>query len=158
MKYRQGYVSNSSSSSFIIGIGVVADEKKFQEACKNQNLSIDDKQYNSVKIKPLSQILADATEGGWYDYPRIQDTKLVIESFRGDEATLDFSTLDGDTLIAYMDVTGELDGDSDFYVEDCWDMQYDLSPTENDMKKMSVFSKENGIINSSTIAGAGRDG
>lgn len=159
MKIRSGFVSNSSSSSFILGIGIVADEEKFRQACKDVGLSFDEHAgwRNEVAIKPLSQILADAAESSW-SVPEVRGTKLVIESFTYNEVSLDFSDLDGNTLIAYMDSTGELDGDYAFSDEDGWEMNYDRSPTDNDCEKMSVFSESCGIKNGDTVGGAGRDG
>jgi len=160
MKVRSGFVSNSSSSSFILGIGIVEDEAKFREACKDSGLAFGDEASwrNEVTIKPLSQILADAAESSW-STPEVRGTKLVIESFTYAEVSLDFSELDGDTLIAYMDTTGELDGDHDFYdSEDDWEPDYDRSPTDNDYEKMSVFSEACGIKDGETTGGAGRNG
>jgi len=158
MKVRSGFVSNSSSSSFILGIGIVDDEAKFREACKDVGLTVnEDKWGDNVHIKSLSQILADAAENSW-SIPEVRNNKLVIESFMYDEVSLDYSELDGDTLIAFMDITGELDSDHDFYDGDDWEPNYDRSPTDHDYEKMSAFDAGSGIKNGETAGGAGRNG
>jgi len=69
---------------------------------------------------------------------------------------LDYSNMNKDTMIATMDMVGELDGDNSFWNGD--EYNYDKSPTNKDCDKMSVFTKENASKMSQVFGGAGRDG
>jgi hypothetical protein len=148
MKTRSGFVSNSSSSSFIIGIGIVEDEEKFKAACKEQGFDMD-KRWPDIEVKSL----ADWREDGW------SGSSMRVESFSCAEVSLDISELTEETLIAVMDTGGELDGDYDFMDEDDeWpEADYDLSPTDQDYDKMSVFHGSS-VRNGETCGGAGRNG
>jgi len=154
MKRRDGFVSNSSSSSFIIGIGVVTDLGKFKSACKKKGLSINDK-WDGVSIEKLSKIISNSNE---YGSPKVVGSKekLIIYSFNDISVELDYSNMNKDTMIATMDMVGELDDDNSFWNGD--EYNYDKSPTDEDCDKMSIFTKENGIKVSQVFGGAGRNG
>jgi len=156
MKTRQGFVSNSSASSFIIGIGVVEDEDKFRQACADVKLPLDGK-WDSVYIKTLSEILADAAESSWAE-PLVRGTRIEVEAFDGSTVSLDYSELDGDTKIAVMEMSGELDDDYSFWNDEYGEYNFDKSPTDSDYEKMSVFSESCGIKKGMATGGAGRNG
>lgn len=155
MKIRSGFVSNSSSSSFIIGIGVVADEDKLNEL-KTKAFKGSD-----IVVTPLVQLLADIGEQysrWWWDSPRIKNNKIEIESFRGDIVSLDITNVDPNAKIAYVDTSGELTDDSDFYTDpDGWDLDYDLSPTVSDQTLIDVFYSD-AVTSGDASGGAARNG
>ena len=58
MKIRNGFVSNSSSSSFMIGIGVVKNEKKLNEYMKKNNLEIGTGRWDDkLHINTIAELL-----------------------------------------------------------------------------------------------------
>jgi len=52
MKHRQGYVSNSSSSSYMIGIGKVVDREKLESFIQSEGISFNDN-FNVFKVSDI---------------------------------------------------------------------------------------------------------
>lgn len=153
MKIRSGFVSNSSSSSFIIGIGQVTDRAVFEAACKERNIDI----CGDVQLMTIGEI----RENRPYEIDSITEDRLTVESWMYSTVSLNHTDLPDDALIAVMQMTGELDGDYAFSDDDDdgWgDMNYDLSPTDEDHTKMEVFSEACGVKNGDATGGAGRNG
>lgn len=84
MKMRNGFVSNSSSSSFIMGLGVVADLVKFEQWMKGKTAN--------YTIMPLSEL---EKQTGWFDGPSIHGTQLEIENC-GYVASIDIKNINTD--------------------------------------------------------------
>lgn len=55
MKIRSGFVSNSSSSSFIVGIGKILDRRKFDTYLKNNGIQIDGNNFFISNLNEISQ-------------------------------------------------------------------------------------------------------
>jgi len=94
MKTRNGFVSNSSSSSFIIAVGKVIDKEKVESFLD----SCDMKDSYFISIEKLSGMTTLA-------YPtNINDERIVIESFEGSSVELDRSLLkeDDEVLVIYI--------------------------------------------------------
>lgn len=149
MKERHGFVSNSSSSSFIIGIanatqagrddvGEVFDDSRleFNKWYNTFVTGLGEKNEGWIKVKPL--------EDGTY--------RLTVDSFND----LDVSCIakNGDKIVA-LDYAGN-EGDSSFMVDD-YDLDYDIGLDffEEDIQKQYDLINE---LGGQTYYGAARNG
>jgi hypothetical protein len=141
MKIRNGFVSNSSSSSFIIGIARVSDEEKLNKYIKDNNIS-------NVDIVDLDYI-----KKAW-DI-NIRNNSISLESFMTDVTTKIISDDDKFILLDY--IGGD---DSDFWNGDYYDYDIDLTFFDyNLIKAYDLFNKKNiGIVDADSTYGAGRNG
>ena len=141
MKIRNGFVSNSSSSSFIIAIARVVDEDKLNTYIKKNNIT-------NVEIEAIGDIKH------WYNI-NIKDNKIKLESFMSDvETTFKDET---DKVVIFDDAFGD---DDDFWNGDDYDYDIDLDFfTEKIINTFEMFNKKDiGIEDSDYTYGAGRDG
>ena len=141
MKIRNGFVSNSSSSSFIIGIARITNEKKLREYIERNNIT-------NVNIIDLENI-----KNSWE--LNIRDNKVYLESFVSDIST----TIKNDTdKFVYLDSYSG--NDSDFWNGDEYDYDIDLDFFDSDeIPAYELFHMKNiGIVDADTSYGAGRDG
>jgi len=131
-KIRTGFVSNSSSSSFIIGIAKVT------------NLALAEK---SIKDAPYS-----------FDIVEVQDERdLVVESFNGDEVSLTWDdVLSGDHVLL-IDHCGN-EGDQYFIMDDDSDFNYDIDYEDCNEGVRNIIDNLMGIEKLSISYGAGRNG
>lgn len=147
MKKRLGFVSNSSSSSFIICVAKVTDEKKLRNYLTKKGIKIGEG-YEDLHLDTVENLSKN-----WSF--RIKDNKLYLESFMNDVRT-EFESMDDKIL--YYDIVGG--DDSDFWDGYYYDYDIDLnffSTEEIDI--YNIFSKKDiGIENSDTSYGAGRNG
>jgi S-adenosylmethionine:tRNA-ribosyltransferase-isomerase (queuine synthetase) len=153
MKIRNGFVSNSSSSSFIVGIGKINDYSKFEKYIKENNISLD----YDVKVVTMS----DIWEGKSY-ITSVQGNNIIVESFQTD-ARIPIKEYIGTELFFIVDKCNN-EGDNYFTHGDDWDLDYDIDLSffdESDRKLYEAFfSKESGIDieNANAYYGAGRNG
>jgi hypothetical protein len=144
MKIRAGFVSNSSSSSFMVGIAIIEDEKKF----------------NKLKEKYGEIAVFDPDNYNSYEIQKKGDTVLV-------ETPVNYSTTlsvkPADKKVAYFSI-GNDEGDSCFYEDDGSDwpeLNYDIDLdffNERQINLYEDFSEKNGLSNIDKIYGAGRNG
>jgi len=135
MKIRNGFVSNSSSSSFVIGVGLLKDKKAERSL--------------NVCYCTKHEVLKN------WNYNESSDM-VKIESFNGEEVVLnDISKLSGDDVIIIADMYG--DGEK-FWDEEYEEYNYDNISEEDldeDQQEAIKILVEN---NCDYIIGAGRDG
>jgi len=154
MKIRNGFVSNSSSSSFIISIGKIVDDNKFEKYCKNNDIKLDD---DIFKVK-LNDIKEDV-HGHWNVSYNDKKECVKVSSFQS-EVSLYISD-DNDEYFV-IDHRG-CEGDNSF--EDKYGgTDYDItmkhfSKNINNAKR-AFKDVDSGIdVNTSECSfGAGRDG
>jgi hypothetical protein len=151
MKIRNGFVSNSSSSSFIIGIAKINDINKLRKYMEDKNIKDD------YDLTILSKM--DILDNKPWQID-IRNGKASIESFIGTDVKIDIENLSPlDTMLTYY-FTGH--GDSDFWNGDEYDYDIDMTIfSENERKIYNMFKdKDSGLdIQTSEVNyGAGRNG
>lgn len=151
-KFRNGWVSNSSSSSFIIGIGVIKDEAKIRKSLKN----CDEYDYKIEKVSELP------TKIGWDNYGYNPETGIVRNvACVNSEPDITLKIEDPESLVLIVNV-GNNEGDSDFVDEDYWcnydKVDYDWFSSDQ-QKLMDILGDEDLISKTSGYyLGADRNG
>ena len=158
MKRRQGFVSNSSSSSFIINIVKVTDEEKFLENAARYGVTEDN--YDLTIIRGVVDY-CENHQGGW-DTPF--DGGDYAGSYFSESQALDIWKDDHEAILAVYEECGG--DDSDFVV---YDSNGDYSHTDYDQVDLDWFdsfsqhlygntNEEEGFENIYSHYGAGRNG
>ena len=137
MKIRNGFVSNSSSSSFIIGIAAVADVDTCKKYLEENNIKTDG--YDDPKLVQFKDIKKNRP----YDIEETMDKEITIESFDYSTVSINVDKLDDDDYILYYSYAGN-EGDSRFYTGDdyCGDLNYDIDYdffSKKEKASMSMF-------------------
>jgi hypothetical protein len=131
MKIRNGFVSNSSSSSFLIGVAKIKNLKKVESIIKDY--------YYDFKIEEFKG-----------DY-------ISVESFRGDELSIGNDKLDIGDKVLIIDYCG-YEGDDYFMVNDD-DMDYYIDINDINPHFISIINKIGKYVEHlDFICGAGRNG
>ena len=132
MKKRNGFVSNSSSSSFIIGIGKIKDETEVVKVLKEF------KDEHCVEVLIHTHGLNSS-----FDKYGVGESSLDfynVEAYVNScpKVSLDKSKLkDGDKVL--MVSVGNNEGDSDFWNEATGDMEYDIDESYYDSGQQKIF-------------------
>jgi hypothetical protein len=157
MKIRNGFVSNSSSSSFIVAIAKVVDEAKVNSWLKS--LKINKYDYAIVKVSDVKLAAKDC-----YDSLIKTKNEVIISSFQSD-ARISLDNLTESDKILFINVinnegdSGRFSGcDEDGEYSDI-DYDIDLDYFEDDQIKLyKGLSENNGLANIDKRYGAGRNG
>jgi len=159
MKIRTGFVSNSSSSSFIVGIGVVTNFKKFNDWVEK----LDPEDAEDIR-------LVDVNEERKRNYRDLDEnsTNYSVEEPTNYGGTVSMNKEEYEKIATKRpdDIVvmclGNNEGDSEFYTDgddyECnWDIDLDWF-SESQQAMFEGFSEDNGIYLVDKTYGAGRNG
>lgn len=170
MKIRSGFVSNSSSSSFMGGIGVVVDFEKFEKWLnKMQSLGFNKNDIRS--LDPMKESYGEVRAGygdTWSIYmPINSEPSLSIERSElnvnyeksVDKKAKDFLLDRHNNNLAFF-IIGNDEGDSMFGMDGDLDYDIDLDffPDEQQQLYKEFGSDESGVKSVDKTFGAGRNG
>ena len=159
MKVRLGFVGNSSSSSFIIGLAKVVNIKAAQKEVSDQCLSV--YKLNWEGFITLGEPLLP--ENNWWDNVAVKRTsaaaELTIDSFTGAEVRLTVTPETNYIIVVAYD--GD-EGDGEFWDKRKDEMKYNItesffdgSPRE---RALEVLRDKDICTDSMRAFGAGRNG
>jgi hypothetical protein len=154
MKIRNGFVSNSSSSSFIVGIAKIEDKEKFDKYIADNNVILDN--YNNFIIS-----YKDINESKLYDVRNFKNN-ISVDSFQTSASIFSDDFKDDDMFFITNIMNNE--GDDMFYSNDEYDLDYDIDITSFDKNQQQIynifFDEKTGIDITKSVAyyGAGRNG
>jgi len=140
MKIRNGFVSNSSSSSFMLGIAIIEDMGKFQ------------KWFSSLTSKRDTEIILASTF--------LKDSSIIQEHNFQSDVNIPLSTIKDDTLLFILNIVNN-EGDSAFYDKYGYDLNYDIDLDFFDPADAEIYNgmiEENGLTQIDKTYGAARNG
>jgi len=155
MKIRQGFVSNSSASSFIIGIAKIIDIDKFRSYLANKSINAG----YDINIVSKCEL---TTEKPWN--LSVYNDRASVESFSSNTVTLDLSKLSPLDSFVTFDFAGNEDDGAFLNNPEDWELDYDIDLgffNDNERKLYNMFSDEDSGLDISTSQvsyGAGRNG
>jgi len=140
MKIRNGFVSNSSSSSFIIGVAEVTDVDKLKKYAEDNNLNLEENMslttYKEFREKDRRE----------WELEKIKGNQIIVESFSYDRVYINTEKLKDDTqILVYIFFGNEgdsyfyEDNDSDYDNELNYDIDYDFF-NEEQKKEFDIFT------------------
>jgi hypothetical protein len=154
MKIRNGFVSNSSSSSFIVGVAKINDYNEFEKYLENNNIKLN----YEVKVMTLSNI----KESNSYDM-HVNNDRIYVDSFQTD-VSLNIKDCKDEDLFLIVNICNN-EGDSYFMTsDDDYDIDYDIDMSFFDIHDSKVYdafyNEESGLdlSKSEVYYGAGRNG
>jgi len=160
MKQRHGFVSNSSSSSFLLGIAIIEDGDKFDKWWKE----INSKSYSSygVSITTVHDISKGNDNYFGDGETKVKDGVVEVDCFRGDTVSLSIdgrSPADRVLIVNISNNEGDCSWPTDSYGSP--DHDIDLDFLGSDQVKIHdgiLAGKENGLADGQVTFGAARNG
>lgn len=158
MKTRNGFVSNSSSSSFIVGIGKVVDQNRLHKFMTSNKIKFDKYNFYTVKVSDLDD------KKNCYSI-RTNGDSIVVESFQNNAMIKKDGLNPDDTLVVANIINNEGDTGVFEYDESNWGgINYDIDLdhfSEEQQTIYTLFFNDNSGIDSKTSDasfGAARNG
>lgn len=154
MKIRNGFVSNSSSSSFIVGIARVTDLDKLNAYVASKGLAFDKFDFKVTTLREIKECNRYGVI--------ISGDKVVVESFR-DSSSISMKGMADSDLLLFCNISND-EGDEAFwdYGEDTVDYNIDLDWFDNVQQEMyDIFLASDAGIDTKTAQvsyGAARNG
>jgi len=152
MRRHRVFVSNSSSSSFIIGVGKIKEIDKFRKHLESKKISLE------CRIFTTSEILE---QKHWFT-PEIKDSKIIVTAAVNDPVKVT-TPLDSTKEEYFFIVNeGNNEGDTVFWNPETEDLEWDKvneSWFAGEQKEMIEILKNRDLLNSvSYKVGAQRNG
>ena len=141
MKIRNGFVSNSSSSSFIIGLAIIKDRELFDNWVSSNKI-------NDIKIIKISELKND------WDIS-ISDNDICLSTFTCSSVNTKYDNIDD--YVAIVDICNN-EGDESFGEDGD---EYDIDESffiQEQQEILNGFNESNGLTNIDITYGAGRNG
>lgn len=169
MKYRQGFVSNSSSSSFMGGIGIIKDFEKFEK----WKASFDRWDRESITVYDEEESWHDVFDSaGMFSVsmpvnsePEVSISKKEIEKHQNNipiDTQAKNKLLGNDYSNVVYFIIGNDEGDNAFLNDERDDLNYDidLDHFDNDQQRLykEFGSDKSGIVCGDKMFGADRNG
>jgi len=145
MKIRNGFVSNSSSSSFIINIGIVKNEEKFNKFLNKHKIK---QGWEFIMMNMAEYLENDDSYPVW--------SECDWAGYYGGKYSIDEIFKEDPNATVFVKIgTGPSD-DSHFW--NGYDYDYDVDLSEFDEVDQNIGNVDNGVMLVETHFGAGRDG
>jgi hypothetical protein len=156
MKIRTGFVSNSSSSSYIVAIALIKDRKKVDEWIKNDGIELNG---YDVTIMTMQEVYErNQCPGG--SVIELRDDMVVIDSFQDDAKLPAWDLLPNDEIFVVNIMNDEGDTGS-FSYDEINGIDYDIDIDYFDgwqRKLWDGMEPYNGLDKIEKKFGAGRNG
>jgi len=172
MKRRYGHVSNSSSSSFMIGIGVLKNRKKFEKYTKERNITFNEGEGGNYWDGDLMLLTVNQIRemDSWCQPAKItqwgKKERIEVEAPVNSSPSVSITTEkleDWDTIVVMIIGNDEGDGAfvnydyEDDYYPDYDQVDYDWFDSKQ-QSMFDTFCEEAGIERAETYLGADRNG
>jgi hypothetical protein len=150
MKVRKGFVSNSSSSSFIVGIARIADKAKFDAYVEKKGIKLNE---------DFGDVYLTSVDGSnRWDLQKVGD-RMVVESFQLSASAAIKSPTDIFFVVNISNDEGDGPFWSDIYEEYNYDIDIDYFMEDEQAVYAAFFDAESGLEMSGDASyGAARNG